>query len=200
MILEGVLFHNSTSNYPFDVISKNWIIIFCCSLLHVRFMSFLKAAQKSGSPKLRVCRSMMQELMMGHLTLSGSPVPSALGSPEYRRSTDPDPKSVIRESGCPKPRVCRSIMQEPMMEHLNRLGSHFSSASGSPGYRRSTDPEPISVIYSDTISETFRSVLRPPERISEPCWNVLDASWKIGQRVSMPPGRAFAPLAEPRVP
>ena len=97
-------------------------------------MSFLKVAQESGSPKLRVCRSMMQEPMMEHLSLLGSPVPSAVGSPEYRRSTDPDPKSVI---------------------------------------------------YSDTILEAFRSVLRPPERISEPCWNVLDASWKIGQRVSM---------------
>ena len=130
-------------------------------------------AQESGSPKLRVCRSMMQEPMMGHLTLLGSPVPSAVGSPERRGSTGP------------KPRVSRSIMQEPMMEHLNRLGSPFPSASGSPEYRRSTDPDPKSVIYSDTILEAFRSVLRPPERISEPCWNVLDASWKIGQRVSM---------------
>ena len=74
--------------------------------------------QESGCPKLRVCRSIMQEPMMGHLTLLGSPVPSASGSPERRGSTDPDPKSVIRESGCPKPRVCRSIMQELMMGHL----------------------------------------------------------------------------------
>ena len=56
-------------------------------------------AQESGSPKLRVCRSMMQEPMMGHLTLLGSPVPSAVGSPERRGSTGP------------KPRVSRSIMR-----------------------------------------------------------------------------------------
>ena len=31
-------FHNSTSNYPFDVILKDWNIIFCFSLLHVCFM------------------------------------------------------------------------------------------------------------------------------------------------------------------
>ena len=147
-------------------------------------------AQESGSPKLRVCRSMMQEPMMGHLTLLGSPVPSAVGSPERRGSTGP------------KPRVCRSIMQEPMMEHLNRLGSPFPPASGSPEYRRSTDPDPKSVIYSDTILEAFRSVLRPPERISELCWNVLDASWKIGQRVSMSRisfgGRAMKRFALPK--
>ena len=74
--------------------------------------------QESGSPKLRVCRSIMQEPMMGHLTLLGSPVPSASGSPERRGSTDPDPKSVIRKSGWLKLRVCRSIMQEPMAVSL----------------------------------------------------------------------------------
>ena len=76
-------------------------------------------------------------------------------------------------------------MQEPMMGHLTLLGPRVPSAVGSPEYKRSTDPDPKSVIYSDTILEAFRSVLKPPERISEPCWNVLDASWKIGQRVSM---------------
>ena len=141
MILEGVFFHNSTSNYPFDVILKNWNIIFCFSLLHVCFIHKSRSerstdpdpksvAQESGSPKLRVCRSMMQEPMMGHLTLLGSPVPSAVGSPERRGSTGP------------KPRVSRSTMQESMIEHLNRLGSPFPSASGSPEYRRSTDPDP----------------------------------------------------------
>ena len=137
------------------------------TLLGPRVPSAVGSPERRGctGPKLRVCRSMMQEPMMGHLTLLGSPVPSAVGSPERRGSTGP------------KPRVCRSIMQEPMMEHLNRLGSPFPSASGSPEYRRSTDPNPKSVIYSDTILEAFRSVLRPPERISEPCWNVLDASW-----------------------
>ena len=62
--------------------------------------------------------SVMQELMMGHLALLGSPVPSASGSTEPRGSTDPDPKSVIRKSGWLKPRVCRSIMQEPMAVSL----------------------------------------------------------------------------------
>ena len=47
--------------------------------------------------------------MLGHLTVLRSPVPSAFGSPERRGSTDPDPKSVTRESGCPELRVCISI-------------------------------------------------------------------------------------------
>ena len=74
--------------------------------------------RESGCPMIRVCRSIMQELMMGHLALLGSPVPSASGSPERRGSTDPDPKSVIRKSGWLKLKVCRSIMQEPMAVSL----------------------------------------------------------------------------------
>ena len=63
---------------------------------------------QSGSPELRVCISIMQEPMLGHLTVLRSPVPSASGSPERRGSTDPDPKSVTRESGSPELRVCIS--------------------------------------------------------------------------------------------
>ena len=68
--------------------------------------------------------------MLGHLTVLRSPVPSASGSPERRGSTDPDPKSVTRESGSPELRVCISIMQEPMLGHLTVLRSPVPSASG----------------------------------------------------------------------
>ena len=79
------------------------------SAVPLHFRSEIGETKESGSPELRVCISIMQEPMLGHLTVLRSPVPSASGSLERRGSTDPDPKSVTRESGCPQLRVCISI-------------------------------------------------------------------------------------------
>ena len=49
---------------------------------------------QSGSPELTVCINIMQEPMLGHLTVLRSPVPSASGSPKRTVTTDPDLKSV----------------------------------------------------------------------------------------------------------
>ena len=90
--------------------------------------------------------------------LNGFPIPKALARddrppenrpPESRPpkhpTTNPDPKSLTRESGSPELVVCISIMQEPMLGHLTVLRSPVPSAFGSPERRGSTDPNPKSV-------------------------------------------------------
>ena len=53
--------------------------------------------RESGFAELKVCISIMQEPMLGHLTGLWSPVPSTSDSPERRGSTKPHPKSLTRE-------------------------------------------------------------------------------------------------------
>ena len=55
--------------------------------------------RKSGSPKLRACISIMQEAMLGHLTVLRSPVPSVSGSPARGESADPDPQRFLKSVG-----------------------------------------------------------------------------------------------------